>query len=78
MEAIKRIVKVNNHSITVELPANFIADEVEVIILPSDKREYNIPQWQIDKVRERTDNYLKSPASATDIDDFLKEIENEL
>jgi hypothetical protein len=40
--------------------------------------EYVIPQWQIDEVRERTEKYLKNPKSATDIDYFLKEIENEL
>ena len=49
-----------------------------MIILPSQKKEYSIPQWQIDQVRERTENYLKNPESATDIDDFLKESENEL
>ncbi|WP_185964841.1 hypothetical protein [Flavobacterium franklandianum] len=40
--------------------------------------KYKIPQWQIDEVRERTKKYLKNPESATDIDDFLKEIENEI
>jgi len=37
-----------------------------------------IPQWQIDEVRKRTIKYLKNPECAADIDDFLKEIENEL
>jgi hypothetical protein len=78
MEAIRRTVKVENHTINIILPDNFNADEVDVIILPSEKKEYSIPQWQIDQVRERTENYLKNPESATDIDDFLKEIENEL
>ncbi len=41
-------------------------------------RKYEIPQGQIDEVRERTIAYLKNPESATDIDDFLKEIENEI
>jgi hypothetical protein len=78
MEAIRRTVKVNNHSISIILPDNFNAEEVDVIILPVEKKEYTIPQWQIDQVRERTDKYLKNPESATNIDDFLKEIENEL
>lgn len=78
MEAIRQTVKVKNHTISIILPDNFNADEVDVIILPSEKKEYSIPQWQIDQVRERTENYLKNPESATDIDDFLKEIENEL
>ena len=77
MEAIRQTVKVINHKIHITLPDNFNADEVDVIILPSSTR-YEIPQWQKDEVRERTEKYLKNPESATDIDDFLKEIENEL
>ena len=34
MEAIRRIITVKNQSITVILPDDFTADEVEVIILP--------------------------------------------
>lgn len=78
MEAIRRIISVKNHSVTVILPDDFTANEVEVIILPVQNDEYKIPQWQIDQVRERTDSYLKNPDHATEIDDFLKEIENEL
>ncbi|MCI9846354.1 hypothetical protein [Flavobacterium pectinovorum] len=78
MEAIRRIISVKNHSVTVILPDDFTANEVEVIILPVQNDEYKIPQWQIDQVRERTENYLKNPNNVTDIDDFLKEIENEL
>ena len=37
-----------------------------------------IPQWQIDQVKERTEKYLKNPSSAQDIDDFLKAIDGEL
>lgn len=77
MEAIREIVKVKNRQVIINLPDDFNADEVEVIILPSTK-EYQIPQWQIDEVRERTENYLKDPSSATDYEDFLKEIEDEL
>lgn len=77
MEAIRKTVKVKNHKISITLPDDFNADEVEVIIMPS-AANYEIPQWQIDEVRERKANYLKNPESATDIDDFLKEIENEL
>uniref|UniRef100_UPI00404B9B9A hypothetical protein n=1 Tax=Flavobacterium sp. TaxID=239 RepID=UPI00404B9B9A len=77
MEAIRQFVKVKNHQVNITLPDEFNAEEVEVIILKNSK-EYQIPQWQIDEVRERTKNYLKNPASATSYDDFLKEIENEL
>ena len=75
MEAIRQIVKVIDNKINIILPDNFNAEEVEVIILPSQNHEYSIPKWQIDEVRERTEKYLKNPKSATDIDDFLKEIE---
>ena len=77
-EAIRQTVKVKNNTISIILPENFNAEEVDVIILPAEKKEYSIPQWQIDEVRDRTEKYLKNPESATNIDDFLKEIENEL
>ena len=78
MEAIRQIVKVKNNKISITLPENFSADEVEVIILSSRNEEYTIPQWQMDQVRERSIAYHKNPENATDIDDFLKEMENEL
>ncbi|CAM3472403.1 hypothetical protein [Flavobacterium chungbukense] len=78
MEAIRQIISVKNHSVTVVLPDDFTADKVEVIILPVQNDEYQIPQWQIDQVRERTENYLKNQKNVTAIDDFLKEIEDEL
>lgn len=56
MEAIRQIITVKNHSVTVILPDDFKADEVEVIIFPIQSNEYKIPQWQIDQVRERTEN----------------------
>ncbi|KAF2079240.1 hypothetical protein [Flavobacterium sharifuzzamanii] len=78
MEAIRQIISVKNHSVTVVLPDDFTAEKVEVIILPVQNDEYQVPQWQIDQVRERTENYLRNPKNVTDIDDFLKEIEDEL
>ena len=77
MEAIRQIVKVKNHKISITLPDDFNADEVEVIILPK-PNNVEIPQWQMDQVRERTEKYLKNPSSAQDIDDFLKDIDGEL
>jgi hypothetical protein len=78
MEAIRQTVKVKNHRISIILPDDFNSEEVDVIILPSEKKEYTIPQWQMDEVRERSKKYLKNPENVTDIDDFLKEIDNEL
>ncbi|SDH99107.1 hypothetical protein SAMN04488062_11952 [Flavobacterium omnivorum] len=77
MEAIRQIVKVKNHKISITLPDDFNADEVEVIILPK-SNNVEIPQWQMDQVRERTEKYLKNPSSAQNIDDFLKDIDGEL
>lgn len=77
MEAIRQIVEVKNHKISITLPDYFTADEVEVIILPK-SNNVEIPQWQIDQVRERTEKYLNKPASAQDVDDFLKSINGEL
>ena len=37
MEAIRKIVTVKNNQINITLPDDFNADEVEVIILPSEK-----------------------------------------
>ena len=78
MEAIRQTVKVKNHSFKITLPENFNADEVDVIIMAKEIEEYSIPQWQIDQVRERHEAYLKNPEKVTNIDDFLKELENDL
>lgn len=36
MNAIRQVLKVENHRVTVELPADFAAEEVEVIVLPAE------------------------------------------
>ena len=77
MEAIRQFVKVKNQKISITLPDNFTAEEVEVIILPK-LDLYEIPQWQIGEVRERTKEYIKNPEIALDFDDVIKEIENGL
>lgn len=77
MEAIRQTVKVKNHKINITLPDDFNADEVEVIILASPSK-YEIPQWQIDQVRERTIEYFKNPEIALDFDEAIKEIEDGL
>ena len=78
MEAIRQIVSVKDHQINITLPIDFIADEVEVIILPTEKNEIAVPDWQINEVRERTTEYLKDPSSAQDFFEAMKEIEDEL
>ena len=78
MEAIRQIVTVKNNKINITLPIDFIADEVEVIILPTEKKEIAVPEWQINEVRKRTAKYLKNPSAAQDFYEAMKEIENEL
>lgn len=77
MEAIRKIVKVKNSTVTFKLPADLPDGEVEVIVLFSAK-EYQIPQWQVDQVRERTQKFIHNPESAMTSDDFFKEIEDDL
>jgi hypothetical protein len=77
MEAIRKIVKVIDREVHITLPSGFNADEVEVIIFPS-TGEYQIPQWQIDQVRDRSENYLKNPNSAMEMDDFFNKIDSEV
>jgi len=77
MEAIRQFVTVKDNQINITLPDDFNAEEVEVIILSSSK-EYQIPQWQIDEVRERTEEYFKNPKIALDFDEAIKEIEDGL
>ena len=69
MEAIRQTVKVKNNTISIVLPDDFNAEFVDVIVLPSHDKEYSIPQWQIDEVRERTIEYFKNPSIALDFDD---------
>lgn len=36
MNVIRPVLKVENHRVTIELPADFAAEEVEVIVLPAE------------------------------------------
>ena len=78
MEAIRQTVKVKNNTISIVLPDDFNAEFVDVIVLPSHDKEYSIPQWQIDEVRERTVEYFKNPSIALDFDDVMKDLDNDL
>ena len=59
MEAIRRFVKVKNHQVNITLPDDFIADEVEVIILAKNDISYHLSEEQI----ELLDNRLNEPES---------------
>ena len=78
MEAIRQYLKVNGRILEVILPDDFIADEVEVIILPSGKFSGAAAEWQMQQVKERSEEYLKNPAIAEDFEKAMKDIEDGL
>jgi len=78
MEAIRQYIKVTGRNISITLPDDFNADEVEVIILPSAKYPESIPEWQIQEVRERSADYHKNPSIGIDFDQAIKDIEDGL
>ncbi|MFN8325001.1 hypothetical protein [Flavobacterium sp.] len=67
MEAIRRFVKVKNHQVNIILPDDFIADEVEVIILAKNEINYQLSEEQIqlldDRFNEPESEYITSTES---------------
>lgn len=67
MEAIRRFVKVKNHQVNITLPDDFIADEVEVIILAKNEIDYQLSDEQIqlldDRLNEPEIEYITSTES---------------
>lgn len=56
MNAIRQIVEVKDHKINIELPKNFNADKVEIIIFPADEEEFFISEEEKELMRERVKN----------------------
>ena len=56
MNAIRQIVEVKDRKINIELPENFNADKVEVIIFPADEEEFFISEEEKELIRERVNN----------------------
>lgn len=67
MEAIRQFVKVKNHQVNITLPEDFIADEVEVIILAKNEVDFYLSESQKklldDRVNEPETEYIKSTES---------------
>jgi len=67
MEGIRRFVKVKNHQVNIILPDDFIADEVEVIILAKNEINYQLSEEQIqlldDRFNEPESEYITSTQS---------------
>ena len=53
MNAIRQIVEVKDRKINIELPENFNADKVEVIIFPAEEEEFYISEEEKQMMRER-------------------------
>ena len=56
MNAIRQIVEVKDRKINIELPENFTADKVEIIIFPVDEEEFFISEEEKELMRERVKN----------------------
>ena len=56
MNAIRQIVEVKDHKINIELPENFTADKVEIIIFPVDEEELFVSDKEKELMRERVKN----------------------
>ena len=61
MEAIRQFVKVKNREVNIVLPDDFIADEVEVIVLA--KSNNSIPFELTDEQKQLLDTRLAEPES---------------
>ena len=56
MNAIRQIVEVKDHKISIELPENFNADKVEVIIFKAEEEDFFISEEEKNLIRERVKN----------------------
>ena len=68
MEAIRQYIKVTGRNISITLPDDFYADEVEVIILPKNDDFYLTDEMKeiLDqRVNEPTENYISADESIT-------------
>lgn len=77
MDAIRLFVDVKDNSFQITLPEDFKAKRVEVIILPSDD-QFQISKETQNLLNERKADYLKNPENATDFDQFIDDLENDL
>jgi hypothetical protein len=77
MNAIRQFIDVKDNSFQITLPEGFNAKRVEVIILPSDN-DFEISEDTKNQINERKSEYYKNPDKATDFDNFIDELENDL
>jgi hypothetical protein len=67
MEAFRQFVKVKNHQVNITLPEDFVADEVEVIILAKNETDFQLSENIIKildvRANEPESEYIKSSES---------------
>lgn len=66
MEALRQYIKVNGRNISITLPDDFDADEVEVIILPKNNDFYLTDEMKAvldERVNEPSEEYLTAEES---------------
>lgn len=73
MNVIRQIVEVKNHSIQVNLPEDFSADRVEVIILLPEEDDQIAEETKL-LLNERLESYRINPNQVSDFDEFIEEI----
>lgn len=75
MEAISQTIEVKNHTFSMVLPKSFTAKSVQVIVLPINDNDFEVPQWQQDEVNKRYNQYLQNPEIAINHEDFMAKID---
>jgi hypothetical protein len=70
MTAIREFIKVKNHQVTIDLPDDFDYEEVEVIIMPHNKKETNY--WNNEELCNIGKIGLHSNSFESDDEDYSK------
>lgn len=77
MNAIRQYKEVINNGFIVELPDDFKAKRVEIIIIPDEETE-ELSASTKEIVSERTAHYEKHGDDYANFDDFMEELESDL
>ena len=70
MTAIREFIKVRNHQVTIDLPADFDYEEVEVIVMPHNKQENDC--WSNEELDTIGKIGLHSRSFESDDEDYTK------
>lgn len=70
MTAIREFIKVKNHKLEIDLPADFNYDEVEVVIMPKSQNNYDL--WSENELENIGKIGFDSSAFEEDDEDYTK------